>query len=339
MTSCDPVWITEADVVALIDLPAAVEALEEALRQETEGGAVNMVKTQVAWDGRSLHATGAAAVGLAGTKTWVHAGPGASPLLVLFGSDDGRLRAVVEAFALGQLRTAAASAVATARLAREDADVLAICGTGEQALPQAAAVAAVRGLRQVRVFGRDPARRRAFAAALEADLGLAAEAFDTPAEAASGAGVVTVVTRAREPFLTAAMVEPGAHVNAVGAIRPDSAELEPALVGRCQAISVDSVAQARAQSRELRASLGEDEAAWARVIPLSRLVADGVRRPPGGGLTLFKPMGMGLADLALGARVYRQAAAMGRGRPLPSAARAVPELRRSTVGRGGGTQG
>lgn len=331
MTSPDPVWISEADVVALMTLPAAVEAIEEGLRQEATGQAMNMVKAQVGWDGHGLHATGAVAVGagLAGTKTWVHTGGGASPLLVLFDTEDGRLRAVVEAFALGQLRTAAISAVATRRLARGDVDVLAVCGTGEQALPQVAAVATVRDVRLVRVFGPDRRRRRALAATVEADLGLTAQTCATPEEAVRGAGVVTLVTRAAEPFLMASTVAAGAHVNAVGAIRPDSAEFEPALLERCDVIAVDSVAQVRAHSREMRACFGEDESAWARVTPLCRLVAEGVGRPESSDLTLFKAMGVGLSDLSLGARVYGQAAALGLGRPLPRARRTALRLCRS----------
>ncbi|MBO0706146.1 MAG: ornithine cyclodeaminase family protein, partial [Candidatus Dormibacteraeota bacterium] len=160
MTGAPPVWITEAEVVELTDLVRAMDAVEQGFVAEGEARAATMVKTQVSWqeDGpaHSLHAVGGVltAAGLVGTKTWAHTHGGANPLLLLFGAEDGQLRAVVEAFALGQLRTAAVSGIATRRLATPDADVLAICGTGSQALPQVAAVAAARQLRHVRVFGR-----------------------------------------------------------------------------------------------------------------------------------------------------------------------------------------
>ena len=158
-------WVTESDVVSLMDMPAAIRALEAGLRSEASGAAANMAKTHVEWGGHStLHAIGAAFPedGIVGTKTWAHTPGGATPLIILYTSETGALLAIVEAFALGQLRTGAASGLATRILAADGADELAIVGTGKQALTQIAAVHAVRPLRRVRVFGRDTSRRRAF---------------------------------------------------------------------------------------------------------------------------------------------------------------------------------
>ena len=333
MSALTPIWLSEAEVVAVAGLAEAIEAVEGGFRAEAEGRAQNLVKTQLSWEGGSLHAVGAALepAGLAGAKTWLHAHGGADPLLLLFGMDDGRLRAVIEAFALGQLRTAAVSAVATRHLAAPAASVLAICGTGAQALPQVAAVAAVRPLRRVRVYGRDPRRRQALVHRIQAELGLPAEGHSDVSAAVSGAEVVTLATRATAPFLAASMPAPGAHVNAMGAITLERAEFQPELLDRCGVVAVDSVAQARALSRELRERFGDREAAWARVLPLSRLVADAARRPADADLTLCKALGVGLADVALGAHVYREALARGLGRPLEASRRLPPRLRVSAV--------
>src|SRR5437667_1373219 len=140
MTS--PLWISEADVVAMMDVGEAIVALEKGLRTEAGGEAKNMVKTHVSWgDSSTLHAIGAVFTkeGFAGTKTWAHTKGGATPLLILFDSQTGALAAIIEAFHLGQMRTASASGVATRLLAAEDADELAVIGTGRQALPQVAA--------------------------------------------------------------------------------------------------------------------------------------------------------------------------------------------------------
>ncbi len=321
-----PLWIAEAEVAALADLEGAIEAVEAAFRQEAAGSARAMVKTQVGWARGSLHALGAVdgGAGLAGTKTWAHTPAGASPLLVLFRLDGG-LEAVVEAFALGQLRTAAVSGVATRRLARPDAEVMAICGTGEQALPQVAAVAAVRRLRQVRVWGRDARRRQALAARIQSQLGIDAEPFARVVEAVRGAHVVTLATRATSPFLSASMPEPGTHLNAIGAIAPDRIEFEPRLLDRCQLIAADSPEAVRTLSREFQERFGQDEAAWAAVRPLSSLVAGG-GRPLEADLTLLKAMGVGLADLALGALVLGRARRQGAGRPLEPPRRASIRL-------------
>ncbi|HJZ80970.1 MAG TPA: hypothetical protein VKD91_11510, partial [Pyrinomonadaceae bacterium] len=160
-----PLWISEADVVAMLDIGDALTALEKGLADEARGQAKNMVKSHVAWGDATLHAIGAvfANEGFAGTKTWAHTSGGATPLLILFDSNDGSLKAIIEAFALGQLRTAAASGVATDRLAAYDADHFAIIGTGKQALAQVAAVVAVRPIKSIRVFGPNRQRREHFA--------------------------------------------------------------------------------------------------------------------------------------------------------------------------------
>jgi len=202
--STAPLWITEADVASLLDLGEAIAALEQGLRLEARGEARNMTKTHVAWQGGTLHAIGASfeSTGFVGTKTWANTPRGATPLLVLFDASQGALAAVIEAFALGQLRTSSISGIATARLARRDARTFAIIGTGEQALPQVAAVAATRALASVRVFGRNPERRAAFARRVEEELGLSASSRGSVAEAVEGADIVTLVTRATEPFLS-----------------------------------------------------------------------------------------------------------------------------------------
>ena len=191
----------------------------------------------------------------------------------------------------------------------------------------------MRRLRRVRVFGRDAEKCRAFLARARAELGLPVAGVASVEAAVEGAAIVTLVTRATEPFLLSAMVAKGAHINAVGAIVPERAEFEPALLDRCAAVAVDNVAQVRNLSREFQEKLGEDERAWARVQPLSAVIAAGTRRPAGADLTLFKAMGMGISDLALGIEIYRRAAARGLGRPLPARVAAKPRLGREAPAR------
>src|SRR5207302_8717129 len=133
MSVSSPLWISEADVVAMMNIGDAITASEKALLEEARGDAKNMVKTHVAWgDGATLHAIGAVfpKEEFAGTKTWAHTKGGATPLLILFDSETGRLKAIIEAFALGQLRTASASGVATNLLAAKEAYYLGMFGIG-----------------------------------------------------------------------------------------------------------------------------------------------------------------------------------------------------------------
>ncbi len=337
MTGAPAVWLTEQDVVELIDLSEAIVALSEGLALEARGGARNMVKTHVSFgDHSNLHAVGATfdLEGFVGTKTWAHTEGGAAPLLVLFDSATGATRAVIEAFALGQLRTSAIAGVATDHLADPAADDLAVIGTGKQALAQVAAVAAVRNLRRVRVFSPTEAHRTAFAARVADELDLLAEAAPSVAAAVDGASIITLVTRATEPFLAPAMVAAGAHLNAIGAITPERMEFEPALLDRATLVTADSVEQVRRLSAELAAYAGDDEERWSAVVPLSHVVTERRARPAGADLTVFKAMGMGISDLALGIACLARATEEGRGTALPTRHRAAPRLRaRSPSGR------
>jgi ornithine cyclodeaminase/alanine dehydrogenase-like protein (mu-crystallin family) len=327
-----PLWIAEADVAAMMDLPGAIEVLEKGLVAEARGDAQNMVKTHVEFDGGStLHAIGAtfSADGFAGTKTWAHTKGGATPLLILFDSRDGSLKAVIEAFALGQMRTAAASGVATRWLAAPDASEFAIIGTGKQALPQVAAVLAVRPVKRVRVYGRNRERLDAFVARVRQELEVAAEAAGSIPEAAEGADIVTVVTRATEPIVGASMLKRGAHINTIGAIVPSRAELSTDVLARAGRIVADSVPQARKLSREFIEHFGTDEARWQGVESLASVVSGQSRRSPADDLTVFKSLGMGISDLALGIELYRLAVAKHLGREMEHPRKVAPRLRTS----------
>jgi ornithine cyclodeaminase/alanine dehydrogenase-like protein (mu-crystallin family) len=324
----DPIWITEADVVAAISLPEAIPALEKGLALEAAGAARNMDKTHQIWGGHhTLHAIGAVMEGasIVGTKTWAHTAGGATPLVTLWNSDTGRLEAIIEAFALGQMRTGGISGVATARMAAESADELAIIGTGKQAITQAVAVASVRTLKRIRVFSPNPEHRLAFIARLE-KLFPTLELVDanSVAEAVKDAPIVTLVTRAREPILAAAMLAPGAHLNAVGAITPEREEFAQDVFDRTSAIAVDMVQSVKDLSAEFRKRFGDRD--WSQVRPLSERVAAGAARPAGADITLFKAMGMGLSDLALGVEIHNRVRAGGGGRPFPHPKPVQPRL-------------
>ena len=324
-----PLWITEADVTSLIALPDAIAALERSLRLEAQGQAASMPKTHLMVGANdAMHAIGGsvAGAGLCGTKTWVNVGGKSQTVLVLFSLEDGRLRAVIEATALGQTRTAAMTGVGTNRLAPPGADELAVIGSGKQALPQVAACAAVRRLKHVRVFSRRPEARTAFADAVRKELGLKVTASASLEDAVRDAPIVTLITNATQPFFTSAMAARGAHINAMGAIVPARAEFTQDIFPRCAVIAVDHVASVRELSSEFRQRFGDDEAAWRTVAPISRLIADGAPRPPDSDLTLFKAMGMGLSDLALAVEVLQRVERRGGAHTLPERVRVPPRL-------------
>jgi len=319
-----PLWIGERDVQ--LDLTQAIALLREAMLRESRGQARNMEKTHVQWDGGTMHAIGAVFTdsALLGVKTWAHTPKGATPLEILWDAETGKLLAVIEAFAMGQLRTAGMAGLATDCLATQGADLLAIAGSGKQALAQVAAVRAVRPLRTVRIYGRNAERRAAFAERVTKDLGIAAETGDDVRRVVADAPIITLVTRAKEPFFAAGMPSRGAHINAMGAITPERQEFEPALLDRCAVVATDSVEAARGLASELIARWGED---FSRVVPINQIVSSGQGRPAGADLTLFKSLGVGIADLALAESLYRLARERGVGTELPTPAPAPLSFR------------
>ncbi|HUL94276.1 MAG TPA: ornithine cyclodeaminase family protein [Burkholderiales bacterium] len=330
--SGDAIWISEAEVVRLMDLKEAIAALEAALREEASGEALNMTKTLLQYGKNNLHAIGAKLGQLVGTKTWTHTQGGTCPLLLLWSAEDGSLVAVIEAFALGNLRTGGISGVAADWMARKDARVMAIAGTGKQSLAQVGAMLAVRPIKRLQVYSPRQESRDQFARKAREEFGVETAACAAMAEACKGAQIVTLVTRAAQPFVRADMLERGAHLNAVGAIAPDREEFAQDVFDRATRVAVDNLPGVQQLSREFMtryASRG-----WEEVWPLSKLIASGRRRSDSDDVSLFKAMGMGISDLALGVELVRRARERGVGRAVPQPRKAKARL----AGARGGTR-
>ena len=322
-----PLWLTEQDVGASVDLNEAIAALDQGLRLESEDKAANVDKALATWTpASSMHALGSTMPerGFAGFKTWANTPSGAAATFSLFDAHDGRLLALIEAGLLGALRTAGISGLATRTLADPTADELALVGTGRQAMMQIAAIAATRPLRRLRVWSRTPENRATFVAKSRSLFPFAIEEAASVEEALADMPIVTLITRATEPFVEAGMIARGSHVNAAGAILPANAEVMPDVFARADLVVVDSLGNARKASREMRGIYGDDADGWSGVQTLGAVIAGGGGRPAGADLTLFKPMGMGLSDLAVAIAVYQRSLEAGRGQRLPAAHMPVP---------------
>ncbi len=324
-TTADALWITESEVVALMDLGEAIAALESALREEARGAAVNMTKTLMQYGKANLHAIGGKLGNIVGTKTWAHTEGGTCPLLMLWDASNGSLAAVIEAFAMGNMRTGGISGVAARWMAKPDARVMGLVGTGKQALSQVGTMLAVRPIQRLQVFSPSADSRAAFCAKARAEFGLEVVEATSPAAACKQADIVTLVTRATAPFLEAAMLEPGTHLNAVGAIAKDREEFTQDVFARVSCVAVDNLSSVQQLSREFITQYAER--GWEKVMPLSQLIAAERRRTREDDLTLFKAMGMGISDLALGVALLERARASGHGRAIPQPKRAKPRLR------------
>src|ERR1051325_5220232 len=184
--------LKEKDVAELLDMKTALEAVEEVLRDQATGEASNRPRQRVAVPTSQLHfmAAGDKRLNIYGMKMYTVSRKGARFLVSLYDGDTGDLLALMEADKLGQMRTGAASGVATKYMAREDADTVGIYGTGWQAESQRLAVCAVRPVKSVKAYSRKPETRQAFAARMEAQLGIEVLPVETAEEAARDRAII-----------------------------------------------------------------------------------------------------------------------------------------------------
>jgi ornithine cyclodeaminase/alanine dehydrogenase-like protein (mu-crystallin family) len=238
-------------------------------------------------------------------------------VIAVFDPRTGVPQAVMDGEVITAARTAAGSALSARLLARTDAAVLAVLGTGVQARAHGRALARVRDLREVRVAGRDGAKAAALAAELGSELGVSARAAAGYREAVSGADIVCACTHSPEPVVEGAWLEPGMHVTSVG-VNGAGRELDAAAVARSLLV-VESRAAALAPfpagSNELGWAIRDGAIAADHVhAELGELVA-GTRpgRTSDDQITLYKSVGVAAQDAAAAATVLAAARAAGAG--------------------------
>ncbi len=313
--------ISEAEVQQVLTMPTALEAVEEISRKQSTGEVVNHPRRRFELpSGGFFHYMAAAdfAAGFLAMKQYTFMRGKMRFLVPLYEIASGDLVAIIEADYMGQLRTGAASGVATKYLARRDASVSAIIGTGGQARTQLEAIAAVRKLSSARVYGRNPDRRKRFAEEMCKRIGVPVEPAQSSSEAARGAHIICTATTASQPVLHGADLSSGIHINAIGANHAHKRELDDEAVAAADVIVVDSIEQSRQEAGDLIIAFKGDEICWTGVKKLSEVVAGKVSgRSSDTEVTLFKSNGIAAWDLAVAMRVYALAREKGLGRPLP----------------------
>lgn len=312
-------FLTEAEVAELLPMAAALEAVEAAIKAQGLGLAINEPRRRIRTPAGMLHVMSGAVLpaGLLGFKAYTTFRAGAKFLVMLYSADDGRLLAVMQADKLGQLRTGAASGVATKYLARPDASVLGVIGAGWQAESQVEAVCQVRPINLVRVYSRTPERRAEFAVRMAERLGIRVEAVESALDAVKDADVVVTITTSRDPVLLGEWLRPGMHINAAGSNSLLRRELDDEAIKRADLIFVDSKDQARIESGDLLGPIERGLISWEAVYELGQVVA-GLHpgRQSADQITLFESHGLAIWDVAAAGVVYERAREKGVGREI-----------------------
>ncbi len=226
----------------------------------------------------------------------------------------GRLRALLDASAVTAIRTAAVSALATRLLARADARTLAIVGTGVQALSHLESIPLVRSIEHVRVAGRTPERARQFVAEAGGGFPFTLEASESAEAAVRDADIVVTATSSREPVLAREWLKQGAHVNAVGASRPSSRELDTTTVADAL-LFTDRRESIENEAADYRLALEEGRISASHpCVELGELLtAKEEGRTSDEQLTLFRSLGLAVFDVAAAEHAVAKAHETGTG--------------------------
>jgi alanine dehydrogenase len=315
------IYLSESDVRELLTMELALKAVEDSFLMLADGSALQHPRARLNPASNSyLHYMAAAdsREHYMGLKIYTSSPQGLKFIVPLFDTESGDLLAMIEANYLGQVRTGAASGLATRLMARPDAKSIGIIGTGLQAHTQLQAIALVRKIERIRAFGRNEERRANFASEMTERLKIPVEAVNSAEAAVRDADIVVTSTNSTKPVLEGRWLTPGTHINAIGANFPQKRELDSDAVARAAIIAVDSREQSKLEAGDLIQAFAGDEQKWSQVRELSEIAAG---RTPGrtssNEITLFKSNGMAIEDIVTAGRIYEIAREKKRGIKLP----------------------
>jgi len=313
-------FLTEDDVGRLLTMPMALDAVETVMAEMADGAAQNIPRERLRTPGTTQHLLQGLVPSeqAVGYKVYTISQGVVRFLLHVYDTTDGHLAGILQAQTLGMMRTGAASGVATRHLARTDAAVLGVFGSGRQAVGQIEAVCHVRPIREVKVHARDPRKLAAFCDAMSRRVGIRVRPAESAEDTVRGSDIVTTITTSDVPVFDGAWLAPGTHVNAAGANMLSKREVDETTLQRCNAIVVDSRAVAQKECGDLLPLLEKGRLGWGDIHELGEVITG--RRPgrrDADDITCFESLGLAIQDIIVGARLLPLAHTQGLGTDLP----------------------
>lgn len=304
------------EVDGLLDMKGAIEVTEEAFRQQGRGRVLSQAPTMLRLVNGALRVVvgalleskvmGARLVQAAGFR-------GGGALAVVCHSETGELMAVM-AYPFGRLRTGATVALATKYLARQDAEIIGMIGTGRNAMVLLDGVLCVRAIKKIKVYSRDPNHRKNFGDEAASALGIDAYSCSSPTEVVQQSDILLVSTNSKVPVFDPGAMEAGLHVNSMGRPSELSANVyrQAALTvlgDKHQELNLDLTGGFTQPLMELK----EEEGFWSRVLELGDVVCGRGGRKNGEEITVFRESQGGWGDVALANWVLDRAKELGLG--------------------------
>jgi alanine dehydrogenase len=308
--------LRESHVEQLLTMQTTLALIERVHREYSTGNAIDVPRERSRLPKAALHILQGAvpSANVFGYKAYTSSREGVRFLVYAFNADNGRLETIVEANHLGMMRTGAAGGVAAKWLAREDAKVAGIFGSGWQAQGQLEALAAVRKLERVKVFSRTAEKVAKFCERMGRKLSLDVVPASSAQDCVKGSDIVVTITTSATPVFDGEWIAPGTHVNAAGSNSLLRQEIDEATVRKANPVVVDSRPSAMKEAGDLLPSLEKGRLHVGMLTELGEVIA-GTRpgRTKADQVTLFESQGMAMQDLIIAAELVRLARVQGLG--------------------------
>ena len=315
--------LTKKDIQRIFTMQDAVEADKQAFRIYSEGGSDVPLRVSIGapnYEGTTLFMPGYVekldSMGVKIVSVFPHNVekniPSVPATMVLIDGTSGEVCCVLDGTYLTQLRTGAAAGAATDLLARADAQIGALIGTGGQAITQLEAMLTVRNLTEVRVCGTNFEHTQSFVAQMQAEFanfGTVLRAVETSEEAIANADIITAVTTSCMPVFDGRLVKAGAHINGVGSYRPNMQELDEFIIHRADKIFFDSQEAVLAEAGDFIIPLSKGTLSMDKFTgEIGEVLLNNLpgRETPEE-ITLFKTVGIAVLDVVTAHQIYQSA--------------------------------
>ena len=309
-------FLRNEDVAQCLTMEAMLQSIETMQIRYGRGEAYNLGRRKIIADTGMLSVMGGGLFyeGVLGVKTYTVVRGSYSFQVSLYDAETGGLLCYMQANRLGQLRTGATTGVAVKHLSRKGPLQVGIVGTGGQAPTQLQAVASVRQISGVKVFSRNPERRKDFAAQMSDALGVSVSAADTNEDAVRGCDLVIGIAATTEPVVKGNWLKEGATVIGAGPTTWRVSEVDEETLVRADKLFVDSLDQVSIEAGDISAAVDKGLLNWSQLSELRHAVCGAISgRDNDGQIVYAKLMGTGVADVAAAKLAYDSAREQGLG--------------------------
>ncbi|QDV53223.1 ornithine cyclodeaminase family protein [Gimesia fumaroli] len=313
-------YITEDDVRSVMDMEKSILITHKVFKELASGRAINVPRQRVRAPGIMLHTMSAANeyLNYVGWKAYTTTKEGAQFHVAIYDQESGEMRALIEGDFLGQLRTGAASGVATEYMARPDSKVVGLFGAGLQARTQLQAVCQTRKIEFVSVYSRDHEKCTRFAAEMTELCDVEVSASHSPDETAAEKDIVICATTSKAPLFDGRVLDEGTHLNVIGSNHRTRREIDRTTIKRADVIVCDDIDQCKNEAGDFIQPVEEGITDWRLMHNLSEIVAERqTGRATDDQVTLFKSVGLAVEDVAMAVKVYELALEEDLGSDLP----------------------